>query len=70
MAIDHETESVFRLADGPSMVGKSYHTLYNYGTKGKEVGGVIVKLDVLALTSGLGTSVEAWHRFIAAINDP
>jgi hypothetical protein len=72
MAIDNSVEDVFPLSEGPSRVGKSYHSLYRYvkGVAVKTDGGdsVLVKLETIKLTSGLATSMEAWHRFIKDLN--
>ena len=70
MAINPEKEDCFLLSDGPSKVKKSRHQLryyinvpvFNVSTKKKTV------LESLALPGGMGTSVEAYDRYIKRMN--
>lgn len=70
MSINPGIEDTFPLSDGPKKVGKSYSALKSYIDIGKKRrgDGAVVFLEKIMLTSGLGTSVEAYNRFIIRLN--
>jgi hypothetical protein len=73
MGIDPAKEDCFSLSDGPRKVKKTYHQLYAWITTGVahtkigEAPGPPIKLESIRLPT-LGTSIEAYHRFLRRIN--
>jgi hypothetical protein len=67
--IDPETEDVFPLSDGPKKVGRSADSLRIYINRGVERDdGEVVYLELFNLPGGAATSLQAWYRFLRAIN--
>ena len=73
-AIDPDQEECFVLSEGKRIIGQSYRELYNYIYEG--VPQIAVGEDIRAkqylewiqLPGGMGTSKEAWGRFLLRIN--
>ena len=69
--IDLNTEDVFLLSQGPKKVNKSATRLRSYINRGWPEKAPIARLESCQLTEGTATSVEAFKRFLIAINaDP
>ncbi len=73
--IDIPNEDVFLLSEGPKKVGKSRTRLQTYICEGvridKDPSKPLVYLERCELPGGRATSVEAYNRFLIAINtDP
>lgn len=70
--IDHGKEDVFLLREAPSKLKLSARCLWNYIHRGKLSADKLrtVQLEAIQLPAGEGTSMEAYSRFIKAINTP
>jgi len=70
MSIDPSKEDIFVLSESPKRLRKSSRMVRLYITQGVKnvMTGEIVKLESIRLPGGLGTSMEAWFRFIERLN--
>jgi hypothetical protein len=62
-------EQPFTLSRGPKELGITYWSLWRYARYGRKgLDGAVVRLEVCLLPGGLGTTLEAYARFIARLN--
>lgn len=68
--IDVLRETCFPLSEARKHgIDRSRWTLWKYQTQGKRrADGKLIYLEKCILTGGVGTSAQAWQRFIARIN--
>lgn len=66
--IDAKTEDTFLIANSEAKIGKSYYSVHKYIRYGVEKDGRKIFLQSIDLPGGLGTSVEAYYRFVEEMN--
>jgi hypothetical protein len=67
---DPGVEDVFTLKRGHKLIDRHYRTLRRYAIYGcRDVNGCMVQLEVCKLPGGVGTTVEAYRRFISRLNN-
>lgn len=66
---DPGDEETFLLSQAPKSISLSYWSLRDYAHQGKlSIRGALVRLEVCQLPQGLGTTLQAYRRFIARLN--